>query len=155
MKNRFFVVVFAVLCLIVAAPSLAQVARGSGAVEADGNGRALAICTNECTVELSGTGVLAILSLDGSVEVTIDGTGIAEDRETEWGTAQVYAGFNGTATISGDFFAVSLRGVNITLDAEGTGRIHLRGNGTYVVNGETGEWSEEGESVPLITPDSD
>lgn len=143
---------FAILALVFAAvPAFAQTAQGTGTATAQGNGRAQVRCAN-CIVDVSGNGVLAILSQDGTVEVEISGEGRSEERETEWGTVKIYRGFNGTATITGEYFSVSLRGNDIDLFAEGTGRIWLRGNGDYTVNGQTGAWEENGAVIDLQEP---
>jgi hypothetical protein len=139
---------FAVLALgiLMAVPVMAQTASGTGRIIGEGNGRAQIQCRT-CDVSISGSGVLMILDRDGTVEIGIEGIGTSEVREMSWGRLIIYRGFNGSALISGESVGVVLRGRNITLDATGTGRVWLRGEGTYTANGVNGEWSEDGEAV--------
>ncbi|MFZ4828711.1 MAG: hypothetical protein ACOYLB_15280 [Phototrophicaceae bacterium] len=153
MKRQYLLMIgLGVAMLMMAVPSFAQQiqAIGSGTVTANGDGRAAIMCS-ACTVTLSGDGLLAILDSEGDSEVSISGAGRSSQRETDWGTATVYQGFNGSVTISGAFVAIALRGENISLNANGTGRVWLRGQGSYTINGENGNWQEAGSALTVGT----
>ncbi|MEO0563000.1 MAG: hypothetical protein AAF125_12905 [Chloroflexota bacterium] len=154
-RKMIFVVGVLVAIAAVAVPAFAQTARGNGTLTAEGNGQAQVRCTT-CDITISGNGVLAILDTGETLAIDINGVGTREIRETEWGTAYIYRGFNGTATISGEYLGVGLRGADILLDAEGTGRVWLRGSGTYTTNGVSGEWAEDGAVVDIeaVTDDA-
>ena len=153
MKRQYlFLVGVIVAMLMMAVPSFAQQiqAVGQGTVTANGNGRAAIMCSS-CEVTLSGDGLLAILDSEGDSEVSISGAGRSAQRETDWGTATVYQGFNGSVTIRGAFVGLALRGDNISLSATGTGRVWLRGQGTYTLNGQNGNWQETGSALTVAT----
>lgn len=131
----------AVLALLAATafapqPALADSGGGTGVLTASGNG--LAWIRGNGTITISGNGILEIRDHAGDAEIRVSGAG----KKTELAGGVIrYIGFNGSATVSGSDVSVSLSGYNIRLEARGTGKFILRGNGTYTVNGVHGTWS--------------
>lgn len=120
---------------------------GSGTLVAEGDG--MATLQGSGSVTVSGSGMLRILDRGGDAEITVSGNGgrtLDSVREGAW---VVYRGFEGQAYVSGSNIIVSLRGDDITLEANGTGRVYLRGQGTYTVNGDEGRWLPRGRFVQL------
>ncbi len=140
MKKFAVALLVGLLAAAMAVPALAQTASGTGTLTAQGEGRAQVRCA-ECDITLTGNGLLTILDTTGAAEIGVAGNGQREVRETSRGTVYVFRGFDGTASVSGEHLAVALRGDEIDLTATGTGRVWLRGEGTYTVNGETNAWS--------------
>lgn len=135
-----------VALLLTAAPMviMAQAgASGTGTVTASGDGRAGLRGSGDLTI--SGSGVLLIIDHAGDAVIDVSGEGSRYER----GSRILYRGFNGTAAVSGSDITVGLRGTGITLEASGTGIIRLWGTGTYEINGESGDWSQSGSSLPL------
>lgn len=136
-----------VLSLVVAAvmvpAAFAQATTGTGTLSANGDG--LARLAGAGTVTVSGAGVLFIRDRGGDAVISVDGTGTRRAGET-WAR---YAGFNGSATVSGSDVVVWLSGSNISLSAEGTGVVYLRGSGSYTLAGDSGEWTETGQRYSL------
>jgi uncharacterized protein YwbE len=111
------------------------VVRGTGRLEAEGTGFAF-IKGSADFIEISGQGVLVVK--DHSGDMTIEVSGFGEKKET--GEKEYrYAG-EGSAYITGSDVAVSLRGTDIQLAAEGTGSATLRGKGTYSIGDKDGKW---------------
>jgi hypothetical protein len=150
-KFLTFSTLIVVLLTAVLVPIYAQErVRGTGTLTATGNGRAVARCSS-CSVQITGNGTLAILDTGDDTVVNVTGGGRRITRQTEWGTAYIYQGFNGTATIEGYFVAVALQGNNINLSANGTGRVTLRGQGSYSTTaGASGAWTESGTTVEVV-----
>lgn len=126
---------------------LAQDVMGTGALTAEGDGRAA--LHGRGTVTVSGRGALYIVDRAGDAQINIEGNGTRDIIQSYNQQVVRYRGFNGTATISGSNIIVVIRGRNIELTAEGTGRAHLRGRGTYEFNGESGKWTTRGTFVNL------
>jgi hypothetical protein len=99
-------------------------------------------------VSLSGNGELIIAVRDNaSIQITGDGT----CEEYQRGNLSITRcrGFNGEASVSGNGFAVRVRGRDIVLDARGRGYARLRGEGWYEANGTSGNWSATGQEVSI------
>jgi len=111
--------------------------RGTGTLEASGNGSAIII--GNLTATISGNGTLIV---SGNSQVTTSGTG----RKNQLGNGDVkYQGF-GLVNITGDNVRIRVSGNNISLTVTGTGYALLHGNGTYSTTGNfsvSGEWREE------------
>jgi hypothetical protein len=129
----------------------AQSGGGNGTLIADGDG--LAGIRGNGTVTVSGNGVLWIRDTAGDAEINISGeSGHRAEGERGWIR---YSGFNGQAVVSGSQVTVAVSGFDIHLEASGTGKFIMRGNGSYSVerNGVTlvnGSWTEEAQvfSIP-------
>lgn len=157
MKNRMFTLVvslamvFAVFSVAFVAPQpvYAQSGGGDGTLTASGSG--LAGIRGNGTVTISGNGILWILDRAGDADINVSGGGTRADMDNGWIR---FAGFNGTAIVSGSQITVALSGYGINLEATGTGSYLLRGSGSYSVekNGVviTGIWTEEAQiqSIP-------
>lgn len=138
-----------VLALFVPQSALAQSGGGTGTLTASGNG--LAGIRGDGTVTVSGNGILWIRDHAGDASVNVSGSG--EKRELPNGWIQ-YIGFQGQATVSGSWFTVALSGYDIHLQASGTGKYILRGNGTYSVERDglivvSGAWTEDVEVMTV------
>ena len=129
--------------LLLAASAGAEQGGGTGALTAQGNGFAGMKGAGEIT--LTGNGILRIRDHAGDAHVEIEGKG----KHREAGGWIIYAGFDGTARITGSQVSVTLTGKNIRLHAEGTGKFVLRGHGTYHTEHEDGEWTREGKVITL------
>jgi hypothetical protein len=121
-----------------AAMLVAETGGGSGTLTAQGKG--LAWVRGNGTFTVSGSGVLRFRDWGGDAQVTTNGT----QRNVFKGRWNRYGGFKGTATITGTDVMIELVGVKVTLDATGTGKYVLRGQGTYTktISGTTssGNW---------------
>jgi hypothetical protein len=108
-------------------------AEGKGAALFQGNG----------TITISGTGTLRIRDVAGDAQISVSGNG-RRKATTENGWTR-YAGFRGSATITGTNVVVELTGGSIKLKATGNGTYVLRGKGTasVTVDGSTttSSWS--------------
>ncbi len=105
------------------------IASGDGVVWIRGNG----------VINMSGNGLLEISDYAGDAVIQVSGTG---QKVVRPGGQILYIGFQGAAFVSGSDVRVSLSGYNIHLEATGTGKFVLRGNGTYEVNGVPGLWTK-------------
>ena len=121
-----------------AATAVAESGGGSGTLIAQGKGVAWVRGNGAFTV--SGSGVLRYRDWGGDAQVTVNGT----QRNTFKGRWIRLGGYHGTATITGTNVQIELTGVNITLNATGTGKYVLRGQGSYTktISGTTttGNW---------------
>ena len=146
--RKFLVLLIAVGLLAVIPAAMAQATiDGSGTLTAEGDGHAA--IQGSGTVTVSGEGTLRILDRAGDAEISVSGGGgqtRSSEREGAW---VIYRSFEGSASVTGSDIIVSLRGHDINLEARGTGRAYLRGQGTYTVNGEDGNWLPRGRVVPL------
>jgi hypothetical protein len=145
--KRFALTMTLVLMLaVLAVPQAvyAQSGSGDGTLTASGDG--LAGLRGSGTVTISGSGVLMIRDSGGDAQIDISGSG----RRTELPSGWIrYSGFNGAATVSGSKITVALSGINIEMQASGTGKFVLRGSGSYSLEKDgvtrTGVWSEQVE----------
>ncbi len=113
------------------------VVRGTGKLVASGNGRA--VIEGDVNVTLSGN---ATLKVSSNANVTMSGNG---SREVLGNGEVKYQGYD-SITIEGMSIRIEVSGNDISLEAEGTGKAVLRGNGTYRTEREftaSGEWEKE------------
>lgn len=104
---------------------------GSGAGTLTAHGRGFARFVGDGHIVINGAGALLIRPSDGDDTWTVNGKGTK--RVTPSGDI-VFTGFKGTAEITGTNVIVSLDGVNIDLNVEGSGKYTLRGRGVYDAN---------------------
>lgn len=151
MKNKLSILlsIAASLALVGAAifapqSALAQSGDGTGALAASGDG--LAGIRGQGNIRISGNGVLMIRDQAGDASIRVTGNGQRVELPGGWIR---YAGFQGEATVSGNKVTVALSGYDIHLEASGTGKFVLRGNGTYQTEHLSGSWTE-GPEVHLL-----
>ena len=154
-NNRFYVLLAIVLLVLVGTtalaprPALAQSGGGTGTLTASGDG--LAGLRGNGTVTISGNGILWIRDHNGDATIQVSGSGAKRELPNGW---MRYVGFRGQATVSGSLITVALSGYDIHLQATGTGRFVLRGNGTYTIEKDgavtmSGAWPERAEVLRL------
>lgn len=146
MRKYGFIIGLLVIVGLLAIPlaAFAQVgASGSGTVTAQGDGSAG--LRGEGWVRISGSGVLVIRDRGGDALIEVSGSGTKATR----GATTIYRGFNGEAYVSGSSISIALRGTGISLEAAGTGKVGLRGTGTYSFGGESGVWTAGGVNLSL------
>lgn len=136
--------------LLTPAETEAQVsARGTGTVVAEGDGHVG--IRMDGTLTLTGSGRLAVIDFSGDGSIDISGYGRRSQRQTNWGLATVYEGFNGEALLTGSGFGVALEGFDVDLTATGSGAVRLNGSGTYSITTadgtETGAWTDAGVTL--------
>lgn len=129
--------------------ALADSGGGTGTLTASGDG--LAGLRGNGTVNISGNGVLWIRDRAGDAIIQVSGNGQRTELRNGWIR---YAGFHGSAEVSGSSITVALSGYNIQLEASGTGKFVLRGNGTYSTTKDgvvvfSGAWPETVEVQTL------
>lgn len=122
----------------------AQSAGGTGTLTASGDG--LAGIRGNGSIYITGNGVLWIRDHNGDAVINVSGYGERKVMPNGWIR---YIGFHGEATVSGSWVTVALSGYNIYLQASGTGKFVLRGEGTYDTGKFSGVWSENVEVIPL------
>jgi hypothetical protein len=113
-----------------AAERAAEMAQTSVAT-VSAEGRGVALFEGNGTITITGNGVLRIRDIAGDARITITGNGRRKaSNDKGW---LRYAGFRGSATITGTNVIVALTGAGIKLNASGSGRYLLRGTGTATV----------------------
>jgi hypothetical protein len=117
---------------------------GTGTLTASGRGRAAVKGTGE--INITGAGVLMVRDKGGDAIIEVDGKGTRSELSNGWIR---YKGYEGSAYISGTDVEVVLTGVNIDLLVNGTGKVILRGRGTYQVGDLKGVWTLFGKTVVL------
>ena len=150
MKNkRFYTIAALALTLALAGTvifvpqtALAQSGAGAGTLTASGDG--LAGIRGNGTVHITGNGILWIRDHNGDAVIEVTGNGHRMEMPNGWIR---YSGFQGAAAVTGTRITVALSGYDIQLEATGTGKFVLRGNGTYSVEKDgsivaTGAWTE-------------
>ena len=146
MKRSIAILMSVVWVLVMIPATLAQESfSGTGTITAWGNGSAA--MHGDGTVTITGNGVLYVIDRYGDAEIEVSGDGYRTERKYHGYTLLIYRGFNGEATISGTHFGAMLRGKDIHLTAEGTGKIVLKGRGEYEINGRTYSWTADGVTV--------
>jgi len=154
-NNRFYIFAMAVLIALIGATTCtpqaacAQSGGGTGTLTASGDG--LAGLRGNGTVTISGNGILWIRDHNGDATIQVSGSGFRRELPNGWIR---YVGFNGSATVSGSLITVALSGYDISLQATGTGRFVLRGNGSYTVQKDgtvimSGVWPERAEVLRM------
>lgn len=140
------VVTLALLGATAFVPQIALADSGGGTGHLTASGDGLAGLRGNGTINISGNGVLWIRDRAGDAFIQVSGNG----RRTELGNGWIrYAGFDGNAEVSGSAITVALSGYDIHLEASGTGKFVLRGNGTYQLGELSGSWTEGPEIKSL------
>ncbi|MFQ5400665.1 MAG: hypothetical protein ACE5E7_13850 [Anaerolineae bacterium] len=136
-------VMIGMFAFVLSAPqtAAAQSGSGSGTLIADGDG--LAGIRGNGEVSISGNGILWIRDDAGDAEIEVSGNGHKVELPSGWIR---YTGFDGEAEVHGSRITVALSGVNIHLEATGSGKFVLRGSGTYSVE-------SDGETITGVWPD--
>ncbi|KAA3648262.1 MAG: hypothetical protein DWQ07_04520 [Chloroflexi bacterium] len=155
MKSKTFLTFhYALLALILllalglaVKPAYADTGGGTGTLIAEGDGLAGLIGDGEIT--LSGNGGLWIKDAAGDAVIEISGRGQAQELRNGW---VQYMGFNGEAHVTGSHISVVLSGVDISVEASGTGRFFLRGSGWYEVNGQRYDWTPDLTVISIGEP---
>lgn len=133
-------VVVVVAMLAVVPVVSAEEVRGEGSLTAQGDG--IAILRGKGTVDLSGNGILWIRDVAGDAVIEVTGEGEKEEFPDGW---LQYAGFHGTAHVSGSRIAVIVAGVDVELTAHGRGVAWLWGHGSYQSSADgAGKWNTTG-----------
>ncbi len=133
-----------VAALLLTAIAAAEQGGGTGSLTAEGDG--FAAMKGSGSITLSGSGVLSMRDLAGDADINVSGKGIKRQPNDR---TVIYVGFDGQAQISGSNIVVSLGGKNIKLEATGTGKFLLRGQGKYHTDKEDGVWTETGKVITL------
>ena len=89
-------------------------------------------------VRLEGRGSLLIKNLS---RLTVKNEG-AWKNEDKLADGVQYFFFEGKVALAGRGIHVELRGWDLSISAKGQGEAHLQGDGTYTLDGETGEWDK-------------
>ena len=148
MKRLVAVISTAIIGVLVI-PTMAQTDRATKFLIADGSG--LVILSGSGQINMSGTGFLYILDRAGDAEITVTGEGARRQFTLNGHKVIRYAGFNGTAKVSGSDVLVSLKGIQIHVEARGTGRAFFRGRGNYRIQGIVNTWDGLGFTLPYAT----
>lgn len=117
---------------------------GTGTLTAQGDG--VAGMRGSGSITISGSGTLYIRDLGGDASIVVTGMGVKSELRNGW---VIYAGVHGEAQVSGSQITVVLSGVNIHLQATGSGKFLLRGRGTYETSKGSGVWTDEGKVITL------
>ncbi|MEW6093783.1 MAG: hypothetical protein AB1531_07450 [Chloroflexota bacterium] len=154
--TRFYTIT--VLALILAltgaaafVPQTASAESGGGTGTLTASGDGLAGIRGNGSVHITGNGILYIRDYAGDASIQVTGSGVKTELPNGWIR---YMGFHGTADVSGSMISVALSGYDIDLQASGTGKFLLRGNGTYSVVRDgvvilSGTWTESAEVQQL------
>lgn len=158
MKKKTLPLIFSLAMMIalvgagVLAPQTAYAQSGGGKGTLTASGDGLAGIRGNGDVIISGNGILWIRDSAGDAVINVSGSGTRKEGENGWIR---YSGFDGQATVSGSQITVALSGYDINLEATGTGKFVLRGNGSYSVEKDgiivlDGVWTEEAQvfSIP-------
>ena len=133
--------------------------RGTGTLMADGDGHAV-LSGNLTKLNLSAenaTLVIKDLAGDASIEIDADYDFTNSENETDStfsednNRALIFHGFDGNASINGSRLTVMIKGEGIVIDAEGTGKAILKGDGDYSIGDLSGlSWAkslEDGDEI--------
>lgn len=146
MKKRSVIVLAAllVLALLLTSTVRAEEIGGRGTISARGAGLAILRGTGEVDIEGHGVGVVWVKDAE-----TLEASGEGYRWEIPETRATVFLGWAGSIYASGHEMTVWMAGGLIEFTASGTGKVYLRGRGTYVLNGDEGAWSPMGELLQL------
>ncbi len=136
--------VVVVLCLPLASTVSAEELSGTGTIWGKGAGLALLRGDGEIAIRAHGVGIVWIKNAN-----TLEASRKDHRWEVSGSNATVFWGWSGTIRASGDSITVWMAGGIIEFTATGTGRVYLRGRGSYEVNGHEGLWSPAGEILTL------
>jgi hypothetical protein len=121
---------------------------GSGGVTAEGSGTA--VFSGDLGITLSASAsTLVIKDISGDAVIEVEGEHDPAGRsgfEDVSSPAVVYTNFTGDAFISGSRLTVMVRGIDISVEAEGNGSAMFSGEGSYVLRDDEGfrqdsEWA--------------
>jgi len=150
--NKRSVFLMAILVVILGAFSAVSFAQespeaviiGEGSLTAQGNG--FVRITGSGDVNISGAGKLIVFDYKRDATIDTQGKGKCRTQTINGGVRKITCvGFDGTATVSGASFRVTLKAKNIQLAAEGQGVVWLKGNGTFTTgDGTSGTWAQKG-----------
>jgi hypothetical protein len=138
------VAVVAVLALLLTSTVSAEEISGTGTISARGAGLAILRGTGEVEIEGHGVGMVWVKGAE-----TLEASGEGYRWEVPETGATVFLGWSGSIYASGHEMTVWMVGGLIEFTASGTGKVYLRGRGTYVLNGHEGAWSPMGEVLQL------
>lgn len=118
---------------------------GSGELTAEGDGTAV-LSGNLSISIISDGATLVIKDMAGDATIDIDedeyeSSNIDYDNSTDNNRAFVYHNVSGNVYIEGSRLTVMIRGEDIVLTVKGTGTAVLAGDGSYEVEGESGDWA--------------
>jgi hypothetical protein len=150
-KRRSLVVVavVVVLALVLTSTVSAEEISGTGTLSAWGAGLAIVRGTGEVQIEGHGVGMVWVKGAEA-----LEASGDGYRWEVPEKGATVFLGWSGSIYASGHEMTVWMVGGLIEFTASGTGKVYLRGRGTYVLNGHEGAWSPLGEvlQLPVAAP---
>jgi hypothetical protein len=146
MKKRSVIVLAALLVLVLLLTSTvsAEEISGTGTISAKGAGLAILRGTGEVDIQGHGVGIVWVKSAE-----TLEASGEGYRWQIRETGATVFLGWSGSIYASGHEMIVWMAGGLIEFTASGTGKMYLRGRGTYVLNGQEGTWSPMGELLQL------
>ncbi len=146
MKRRSIVVVGIVIALVLLMTSTASAEEFSGTGTLSARGAGLAILRGSGEVQIDGHGVGIVWVKSGE---TLEASGEGYRWEIPETGATVFLGWTGSINASGHEMTVWMAGGLIEFTASGTGKVYLRGRGSYELNGQEGEWDPMGEVLQL------
>jgi len=146
MKRRTIVIMALLLALALSLASTASAEEigGRGTISARGAGLAIIRGTGEVEIEGHGVGIVWVKDAE-----RLEASGDGYRWEVPETGAPVFLGWSGSIHPSGHGMTVWMAGGLIEFTASGTGKVYLRGRGTYVLNGHEGTWNPMGELLRL------
>jgi hypothetical protein len=146
MKKRSVIVMAAllVLTLLLTSTVSAEEISGTGTISAKGAGLAILRGTGDVNIQGHGVGIVWVKSAE-----TLEASGEGYRWQIPETGATVFLGWSGSIYASGHEMTVWMAGGLIEFTASGTGKVYLRGRGTYVLNGHEGAWNPMGELLQL------
>jgi hypothetical protein len=133
-----------VLTLLFTSTVSAEEISGTGTIWATGAGLAILRGTGEVDVQGHGVGIVWVKSAE-----TLEASGEGYRWQIPETGATVFLGWSGSIYASGHEMTVWMAGGLIEFTASGTGKVYLRGRGTYNLNGHEGAWNPMGELLQL------
>ena len=146
MTKRYVVVIAMLLALALplASAASADEISGSGTIWVKGAGLTILRGTGGIQIEGHGMGLVWVKGAEH-----LQATGEGHRWEIPETGATVFWGWSGSISASGHQMNVWMTGGSIEFTASGTGKVYLRGRGTYALNGHEGAWSSAGDTLPL------
>jgi len=146
MKNKWTLALTLALVVgwLMTGVAAAEQGGGKGTLTAQGDG--IAGLRGNGSITISGSGTLYVRDAAGDATINVTGKGVKRELRNGW---ILYAGFDGQAQISGTQITVALSGINIHLQASGTGKFLLRGEGTYETLHSKGVWTDAGKVIAV------
>jgi len=146
MGKRLFSALGLALVAILLMTGAAAAAQGGGTGTLTAQGDGIAGLRGNGSITISGSGTLYVRDAAGDATINVTGKGVKRELRNGW---ILYAGFDGQAQISGTQITVALSGINIHLQASGTGKFLLRGEGTYETSHGKGVWTDAGKVIAV------